>query len=186
MKAIDLTGRRFERLVVLEPAGHRGKKRLWRCACDCGGEIVTMGENLRENRARRTRSCGCLHRDRITKHGHMGRGAASPTYRSWLSMIQRCTNPKVAGFDGYGGRGIRVCLRWRSFENFLADMGERPDGRSIDRIDNDGDYERGNCRWATRSEQQRNKRRTAKMEAMLARPRDWHGRYLPSAQSPTS
>lgn len=178
---IDLAGQRFGRLIVLELIGHQGRKRSWRCLCDCGREHVAAGGNLRSKRASRTSSCGCLRLDHITKHGHAkANGPASPTYRSWLSMIQRCTNPNTAGFDGYGGRGVSVCERWRSFENFLADMGERPDGRSLDRINNDGDYTPGNCRWATRSEQQRNKRRTAKFIASLQRPRDWHGRYLPA------
>ena len=93
------------------------------------------------------------------KHGHASPGLRTPTYMVWGSMIQRCTNPNNSGWPDYGARGISVCERWLTFENFLADMGERPDGLSIDRVDNNGNYEPGNCRWATASQQQRNRRR---------------------------
>lgn len=90
------------------------------------------------------------------KHGHAGRGGFSPTYHSWASMLTRCTNAKCKGWEHYGGRGISVCERWLVFENFLADMGERPTGATLDRENNDGNYELGNCRWATRVMQARN------------------------------
>ena len=92
------------------------------------------------------------------RHGHAIGGKPSPTYRSWTAMIARCTYPSQPQYESYGGRGISVCERWRSFDNFLADMGERPAGTTLDRIDNDGTYEPGNCRWATPTEQQTNKR----------------------------
>lgn len=92
----------------------------------------------------------------MKKHGHRGNPIPSPTYKSWNSMKQRCLNPKDQAYEKYGGRGIQVCERWMEFENFLADMGVRPEGTSIDRIDNDGNYEPSNCKWSTRQQQNRN------------------------------
>jgi hypothetical protein len=92
-----------------------------------------------------------------THHGHYVNGIKSPTYQSWRSMLQRCLNPNQVGFYKWGGRGIRVCIRWITFEFFLEDMGIRPIGQTLERIDNDGHYEPGNVKWATPSEQQRNR-----------------------------
>lgn len=147
---IDLTGQLFGHARALHYI--RAEKK-WACVCTrCGRSFATFGGNLRSGR---TQSCGCT----LVTHGQSSRGIgkASPTYVSWLRMRQRCRNPRHVYFRNYGGRGITVCDRWRdSFENFLADMGERPEGTSLDRIDNARGYEPGNCRWASRPEQQRN------------------------------
>lgn len=157
-RLIDLTGERFGMLVVEHRDGSvRGEAR-WRCRCDCGTTSLVRGNVLRSGR---TRSCGCATPVAVGAmfrvHGLSGR----PEYRSWAHMTRRCTNPQDDSYPNYGGRGIRVCDRWLcSFEAFLADMGERPVGTSLDRINVNGNYEPGNCRWATTKTQARNTRHT--------------------------
>lgn len=152
-------GDRYGRLVAIEAVPHTSGR--WRFACDCGRMKTISAKSVRFGD---TRSCGCLRSElsaqrtatRIT-HGRTN----TPEYASWLAMRKRCYDPNNIGFKDYGGRGIMVCERWiNSFENFFSDMGQRPAGTSIDRIDSNGNYEPSNCRWSTSKEQNSNTRST--------------------------
>ena len=153
----DLTGRRFGRLVVVALASRGPTK--WLCKCDCGREHTTRSSNLLRGGSE---SCGCLRSElasaRLSAQAKTHGLSRTPEYSAWRSMMSRCYNPKDAAYPRYGGRGIKVCKRWHKLENFLADMDERPPGLSLDRLDNDGNYEPTNCEWRTDEEQQNNRR----------------------------
>jgi hypothetical protein len=156
----NLVGNRFGRLTVVKFIGRSSHRHaLWECLCECGNVVLVANPNLRSGNSK---SCGCLKTENNiitwTKHGHAS--GNTPEYESWSAMWSRVrSSPNRRAFRDYVQRGISVCDRWKSFETFLSDMGPRPPKTSIDRIDNDGNYEPSNCRWATASQQVRNRRR---------------------------
>lgn len=176
--SFNLTGQTFGRLKVVRFAGYdvqfdrsqshnRRIRRLWKCRCECGKTLLVQTNSLKTGN---TTSCGCLKRDlaialcksRAT-HGHTriigGKQVLTPTFISWMSMIARCLKPYSRSFKDYGAKGIKVCKRWLKFENFLADLGPRPHGRTLGRQSDMGDYKPSNVSWQTRAQQGAERRR---------------------------
>ena len=162
MKApYDLSGLRFGRLLAVSKAC-AGRRTKWICLCDCGAIKEVATSNLV---CGGTSSCGCLQKENISSRRAKHRASETPEYAVWGTMKARCNNPKNKSYGLYGGRGIKVCSRWEnSFENFIQDMGSRPEGMSIERIDCNKGYSPDNCVWATAVEQNRNRRTTVKAE----------------------
>lgn len=160
-KPKNIIGNKYGRLTVLGDTGKRYHTTvIWRCKCDCGNDIEIRGDAIRSGN---TKSCGCFSKEKVaerninrTIHGHSKRGKVSRTYNSWFNMKQRCLNPDDRAKKYY--EDVEICNEWLIFENFLDDMGERPEGKTLDRIDPYGHYEPSNCRWATPYEQRMNQR----------------------------
>ncbi len=175
----SIVGRAFGKLLVLQQRGYvrvgkqRIKKSCCLCQCQCGDEIVVVIERLVSGN---TTSCGCEQRRRAklcsTTHGHTQFRSRTSTYGIWRGMKSRCQNPNTENYYLYGGRGIAVCARWQEFNNFLADMGARPNGLTLDRIDVNGNYEPGNCRWATVTDQNNNRRNSRHGKDHMSLPQD--------------
>jgi len=161
MKALDITGQRFGRLVAIKPLESTKQGIKWAFKCDCGKDYVKFAKAVKINADKK--SCGCLQKEIYSNrcktlnrtHGM----TYTPEWNSWVNMKDRCSNPNAPKYHHYGGRGITIFNEWLKFENFFKDMGNRPKGTTLDRINVNGNYEPGNCRWATHLEQRHNRRK---------------------------
>lgn len=155
----DISNERFGRLVAISMIAKFKNKTKWICLCDCGKIKEILLNSLTTGR---TMSCGCLQKDCVVEYNSKRiphKMIRTSTYGSWLAMNRRCNCENATGYKNYGGRGIKICKRWKKFDNFYKDMGERPIGKTLDRINNNGNYKPSNCRWATYKQQSNNTRR---------------------------
>jgi hypothetical protein len=148
-RLINISGQKFNRLIALKIFDSKPSGVRWLCKCECGGETIVNSLKLRTGK---TTSCGCFKKENPPRLLH-GCANKSPTYRTWKEMRQRCKNPNATQYKWYGAKGINIDSKWDEYANFVLDMGERPKGKTIDRIDPDKNYNKENCRWATAKEQ---------------------------------
>lgn len=174
-KKWDITGKRFGRVEVIGYAGNDPRNNTrWLCRCDCGIEKIIRRVHLVDGTST---SCGCYQKEINGSWSRTHGMTNAPTHRSWNAMLGRCNRPHNASYERYGGRGIQVCDRWKTFENFFADMSEKPKGCVIDRKDNDGNYEPSNCKWSTFAESSRNRKATKlTVDKVREIKRTYHGR----------
>jgi len=156
--ALDLTGKKCGRLTVIQREGsNKHKQAIWRCLCECGNETIVVASKLKSGY---TQSCGCLQRERTSKASKIhGLSSKTSEYHIWAAMMQRCENTNNVDYEYYGARGIKVCERWKTFANFIVDMGKKPSEKhTLERKDNNKGYNKGNCVWENRTTQARNQR----------------------------